>query len=517
MSKSSALTRGGREATAQSTSRAAQSKSRAEKSRTAAAAPHPQVSVEIVPGRFTEDDWTSLLVQEDGEEVVGEIVESLLSVVMEKCFNIYLSRQVIPYTIRQARDAIVQITEWAFVPRDEGEAEAANTWQDMEEPQPCTTDSWAQGCVPVIPPAPSPRCGDTQVPQRGRNTVYRAVHDGSDIPMIPLPSLTQAAVVESISDTQEPTSDEASSQPVTDCSSEPSQSPAHDQPNETNNMAPTAPKEPQVLLQPTPPTHAPQRKVPYRPYHGPLRSAGVRNITKSLDDTEKEMLMEQLAKMREEDEDDRDFQLLPTSLHNILKIQLGRPPQKKGVIYDDTGNVLCVPKLDPSRLPRHSICPRVELMDSMKEAEHKVKRPRRTGRAQLPKADKRQREKETARPNPNCSVQITPTPTDPPQLIQGRVTFNPYTLGSSTPAQDCSPLPLSAGIPLNAMRLSHGVILRDGNSTERGYGLQKRDPIERSRELKPIQASVTLPRIPVEQLIKDHTPYVRPPPTFISY
>ncbi|KAE8628449.1 hypothetical protein XENTR_v10000020 [Xenopus tropicalis] len=419
MSKSSALTRGGREATAQSTSRAAQSKSRAEKSRTAAAAPHPQVSVEIVPGRFTEDDWTSLLVQEDGEEVVGEIVESLLSVVMEKCFNIYLSRQ--------------------------------------------------------------------------------------------------AAVVESISDTQEPTSDEASSQPVTDCSSEPSQSPAHDQPNETNNMAPTAPKEPQVLLQPTPPTHAPQRKVPYRPYHGPLRSAGVRNITKSLDDTEKEMLMEQLAKMREEDEDDRDFQLLPTSLHNILKIQLGRPPQKKGVIYDDTGNVLCVPKLDPSRLPRHSICPRVELMDSMKEAEHKVKRPRRTGRAQLPKADKRQREKETARPNPNCSVQITPTPTDPPQLIQGRVTFNPYTLGSSTPAQDCSPLPLSAGIPLNAMRLSHGVILRDGNSTERGYGLQKRDPIERSRELKPIQASVTLPRIPVEQLIKDHTPYVRPPPTFISY
>eukprot|EP00079_Xenopus_tropicalis_P014069 XP_002944483.2 PREDICTED: uncharacterized protein LOC100488924 [Xenopus tropicalis] len=358
----------------------------------------------------------------------------------------------------------------------------------MEEPQPCTTDSWAQGCVPVIPPAPSPRCGDTQ-----------------------------AAVVESISDTQEPTSDEASSQPVTDCSSEPSQSPAHDQPNETNNMAPTAPKEPQVLLQPTPPTHAPQRKVPYRPYHGPLRSAGVRNITKSLDDTEKEMLMEQLAKMREEDEDDRDFQLLPTSLHNILKIQLGRPPQKKGVIYDDTGNVLCVPKLDPSRLPRHSICPRVELMDSMKEAEHKVKRPRRTGRAQLPKADKRQREKETTRPNPNCSVQITPTPTDPPQLIQGRVTFNPYTLGSSTPAQDCSPLPLSAGIPLNAMRLSHGVILRDGNSTERGYGLQKRDPIERSRELKPIQASVTLPRIPVEQLIKDHTPYVRPPPTFISY
>ncbi|OCT57307.1 uncharacterized protein LOC108704854 [Xenopus laevis] len=498
MSKTSAIVRGVREATAQSTSRTGQSKSRTEKSRAVAVAPLPPVAVEIVAGRFTEDDWASLVAQEDGEEVVGDIVESLLALVMEKCFNIYLTRQIIPYTIGQAQDAILQITEWAFVPRDEGETILEKTWQNMKEPLPCTTDSWAQGCVPIIQAAPSPCPGDTQV-----------------------------ALFESISETPEQRSDHAPSQLDTDCISGPSNSTAHhDQPNETSNemknMASTA-KEPPLLLQPVPPAHEPKRKKTYRPYRGPLRSAGLRNITKSLEDTEKEMLMEQLFKMREEDENDRNFQLLPTSLHNILKIQLGRPPQKKGVIYDDTGNVLCVPKLDPSRLPRHSICPQVELMDHTKETEHREKRRRHVGRpvvTRLPKADMRLREKETPRLDQTYSVGITPTTTDSPQLMQDRETCHPYTTSSSALTQDSkSPFPLSAGLLLNTMRLSHGVTLREGNSTERGslYSLQLGDPIEKRRELKPIQASVTLPRIPVEQLIKNHTPHVRPPPTFISY
>ncbi|CAJ0934125.1 unnamed protein product [Ranitomeya imitator] len=129
------------------------SKTRGDKSRTVTVAPLPPVTVDIIPGRFTEDDWMSMVTAEDGEHVVGDIVDSLISHVMEECLTFYLQQQVIPYTISQARDAMLQIVQWTFVPRDEGnhKPDTESTWQ--EEPQPCPHDSWAQGCVPVTQPA----------------------------------------------------------------------------------------------------------------------------------------------------------------------------------------------------------------------------------------------------------------------------------------------------------------------------------------------------------------------------
>nr|XP_054332223.1 uncharacterized protein C2orf81 homolog isoform X13 [Pongo pygmaeus] len=60
--------------------------------------------------------------------------------------------QCIPFTISQAREAMLQITEWRFLARDEGESAVAEdpTWGEDEEPSACTTDSWAQGSVPVL-------------------------------------------------------------------------------------------------------------------------------------------------------------------------------------------------------------------------------------------------------------------------------------------------------------------------------------------------------------------------------
>ncbi|XP_058285168.1 uncharacterized protein C2orf81 homolog isoform X4 [Hylobates moloch] len=60
--------------------------------------------------------------------------------------------QCIPFTISEAREAMLQITEWRFLARDEGESAVAEdpTWGEDEEPSPCTTDSWAQGSVPVL-------------------------------------------------------------------------------------------------------------------------------------------------------------------------------------------------------------------------------------------------------------------------------------------------------------------------------------------------------------------------------
>ncbi|XP_045644277.1 uncharacterized protein C2orf81 homolog [Ursus americanus] len=124
-------------------------RSKAEKARPLAVQV-PQV--DIVPGRLTEAEWMALMALEEGEDVVGDILADLLARVIDSAFKVYLTQQCIPFTISQAREAMLQITEWRFLARDEGESAVAEdpTWGEDEEPFACTTDAWAQGSVPVL-------------------------------------------------------------------------------------------------------------------------------------------------------------------------------------------------------------------------------------------------------------------------------------------------------------------------------------------------------------------------------
>ncbi|XP_020861145.1 LOW QUALITY PROTEIN: uncharacterized protein C2orf81 homolog [Phascolarctos cinereus] len=117
----------------------------------------PVPQIEIVPGRLNESEWISLMGIEEGEDVVGDVLAELLARVMDAAFKVYLTHQCIPFTISQAREAMLQITEWRFLARDEGETDVAEdpTWGEDEEPRASTTDTWAQGSVPVLH-APSP-------------------------------------------------------------------------------------------------------------------------------------------------------------------------------------------------------------------------------------------------------------------------------------------------------------------------------------------------------------------------
>uniref|UniRef100_A0A672TUN7 Uncharacterized protein n=1 Tax=Strigops habroptila TaxID=2489341 RepID=A0A672TUN7_STRHB len=65
-----------------------------------------------------------------------------------------LCRQRVPFTVGQARDALLQIAQWRFPLRDEGDLDPGG---EDEEPQPCTGDSWAEGAVPVLS---TQRCPD---------------------------------------------------------------------------------------------------------------------------------------------------------------------------------------------------------------------------------------------------------------------------------------------------------------------------------------------------------------------
>ncbi|XP_075704692.1 uncharacterized protein C2orf81 homolog [Rhinoderma darwinii] len=454
--------------------RVAVSKSRGDKSRTVTVAPLPQVSVDIIPGRFTEDDWISMVVTEDGEDVVGEIVDSLIDRVMEECLIVHLQKQVVLYTVSQARDAMVQIVQWTFVPRDEGDNELDTDRNRQEEPQPCPHDSWAQGCVPVTQPARTPSSQQPQVSPH---------HPITDIPEQEGEETPQA---------EEPPGGEEPL-PVSP-------------PQQMSTAETSSTRAPQLLLKPSPPTGPPITRPRYRPHRGPLRSAGLKNITKSLEETEKEIFLEQLFKVKEENVDE-NLNLLPTSLHNILKIQLGRPPQKKDVIYDHAGNVLSVPKVDLSRLPQHHVRPRIEVLDISRDLEYLEGKSRVTGKGtRSRRVDRRSGAACKLSPIRRTHVLMSG---DPPQLLLHdemiRTCIQPTTTTEDIPG----PTPVSAGVLLDTMPLSQGVILREGDAIERGsvYSLRVK---EESKKLRPIPAAIPLPILRVEQLIKNNVPQVQP-------
>ncbi|EPY87361.1 hypothetical protein CB1_000252018 [Camelus ferus] len=99
-----------------------------------------------VPGELTEVEVAKLRAREEGEEVVGDIVEELVDRVMDAACKSYLERQM------------------RFVPRDEGEPHLAEdpTWAEDEEPSPCPIDTWARGALPLRPE--SPRGQEKDVP-----------------------------------------------------------------------------------------------------------------------------------------------------------------------------------------------------------------------------------------------------------------------------------------------------------------------------------------------------------------
>ncbi|XP_048208734.1 uncharacterized protein C2orf81 homolog [Perognathus longimembris pacificus] len=124
-------------------------RSKAEKARPPTV-PVPQV--EIVPGRLNEAEWIALTALEEGEDVVGDILADLLTRVLDSAFKVYLNQQCVPFIISQAKEAMLQITEWRFLVRDEGESALADspTWSEDQETLECTIDAWAQGSVPVL-------------------------------------------------------------------------------------------------------------------------------------------------------------------------------------------------------------------------------------------------------------------------------------------------------------------------------------------------------------------------------
>lgn len=62
-----------------------------------------------------------MLDHDDGEEFIYSMVDDMCTSALDQIFENYIQHQLVPYTVMQAKDAILQIIEWQFLASDEGE------------------------------------------------------------------------------------------------------------------------------------------------------------------------------------------------------------------------------------------------------------------------------------------------------------------------------------------------------------------------------------------------------------
>ncbi|XP_074848251.1 uncharacterized protein C2orf81 homolog isoform X2 [Carettochelys insculpta] len=395
----------------------------------------------------------------------------------------------IPFTISQARDAMLQIAEWRFLVRDEGEAtvEEDATWQEEEEPMACVTDSWAQGSVPVI------RSSLTLFPQVSLDELPDGTLSHEE--MWSYPGTPEAP---------------ASSLSV--------------QPLEKKGVKLAKSFRAQHLFpRPAPPPRPKTRKA-HKPYPGSLCSAGLKSNTRHLEQTEKKLLPKQLSQTLPEELPQEDLgnlpQLLPLSCSNLLKIQVGRPPNIKGVMYDEFGTAIAMPKLDPARLPKHWIKPQVEVLSLDVEAKQQEVLKTLYGRGR-----RSTKSHSCAAQGPGLGALISTKllqDTGPKlggELAQAFCQSHPDKGTQHLPStvrslESSSHLHWKPSSLVDSMEPAPGVAIQDSSRVmhgschgalhqEGGGGLFQ-------RSLGPIRPRLPLPAVAVEQLICDHTPQVHP-------
>ncbi|XP_077998981.1 uncharacterized protein LOC144451936 [Glandiceps talaboti] len=491
-------------------SRATVSKSRADKNKSkdsdragTQSASVPPISNDVVPGRFTEGDWSHLLEREEGEEFIVDMVEEIVDSAMTVIYDNYIQRQLFPYTITQAKDAILQIIEWQFLARDEGEGDVINdqSWQEEGEPIPAVTDSWAQGSVPRshIPiRTPTPSEHDTEVTSVSNLSRPGTVTE-DDLTTFNETSADEIQH-EELAKPQVETIEEQQEERV------PSQQQQVDDMQEEENREASS-------LQPEPPKEIKKkRKFKYKPHRGPIKSAGLKEMTKTLEETEKELIEAELraqlmAPESEADSAPIDLLQMPSSCHSILKAQAGRPPGNKDVTYDEKGNVVSVLRMDPERLPSHRIKTQFSIVDPAVEAAHARLIAMRTGRYRMSQTKSKMTTRTTTTVDHTIKTNAATT--------QSVMTIDTFPNQNASNVVDGAVTPLPPPL-LDSMELAPGVLVKEGNRIRRGPKLKPRqeDIVSSAtiRALRPLTTDNTQPRIQVAEILGVHSPVLRPIP-----
>lgn len=67
--------------------------------------------LEIVPGKFNETDWLSLLENDDTEDYIADIFEEIWSETSKQIQQIYIRRRLLPFTLMMTENALSNVLQ----------------------------------------------------------------------------------------------------------------------------------------------------------------------------------------------------------------------------------------------------------------------------------------------------------------------------------------------------------------------------------------------------------------------
>lgn len=302
-------------------------------------APVPTVSTDVVPGRMSASEWGKICSTDDSDEFIGSIVEDILEITLDKCYEKYILKQLIPFTVYKAKDELLSLIEWRFLSHDIGEEniQVSHSWAEDAEPDPGIIDSWAQGSVPIIVKRqPEPEVQQVVVEEEpDKEDEVQTIDDATET--ISLGTGLETQVTEEAK----------------------SQTPRKDE-------------------KPKPPEKKPiKKKIKYKKYTGRLPSAHVSAMGETIEQSESQLMEREMSAL---DVNKSPGSHLPLSQKSFLKLQAGRPPGNKEVTFDEKGNVVAVMKLDTRSFPTHRVRVGYQIVDPEAEAAAQRLEAMRTGK-----------------------------------------------------------------------------------------------------------------------------------------
>lgn len=72
---------------------------------------HAANVLEIVPGKFNETDWLSLLENDDTEDFIADIFEEIWTETSKQIQQIYIRRRLLPFTLMMTENALSNVLQ----------------------------------------------------------------------------------------------------------------------------------------------------------------------------------------------------------------------------------------------------------------------------------------------------------------------------------------------------------------------------------------------------------------------
>ncbi|KAF6035447.1 C2orf81 [Bugula neritina] len=399
-------------------------------------------------------DMNRMLELDDGEDFISDLVEETVSNALSIIYDKYIERQLLPYTISQAKEALLTIIDWRFLACDLGEKDPSTdpTWQEDGEPSAAVPDCWAQGSVPK-----------TIVKKRAPSVASLKEDSSREIHLDEEPKPWEISDEQLLADV-EPAALVHEEAPLTN---KPVEGYGVQVPPAGTIIPPPVP-----VPAPPPGSKTKNGRKKFRPKKGRLQSAGVSNMVESLEDTERKISTEERLRsiQGEQTEEDKSakYNPMPKSVGSILKT--------KFFVID--------PSVEAAQAR----------LNAMRTGRYTASKPQ---KGPIPISDKTKLDKTSILDYRSVNSHA---------MMSGRLNQGGTRGGTSV-----TPLPPPM---IESMELAPGVIIREGDRVKRGPKQLRRtaDKLPRKEALRPVCIEPEM-TISVQELLGNKEPLVRIEPT----